>query len=74
MPCDESDQVIHEALHQLRDLSSSREDAATDFAAVVANDLHLMSPNSKIYAEKLISDILFLGKLGKLSSDTKIIE
>ena len=71
MPCDESDQVIHEALHQLRDLSSSKDDAAIDFAAVVANDLHLMSPNN---AEKLISDILFLGKLGKLSSNTKIIE
>ena len=53
MPCDDSDEVIiHEALNQLRELSSKEEDAYISFGSVVANDLRLMSPNSRIYAKK----------------------
>ncbi|KAK3882125.1 hypothetical protein Pcinc_013480 [Petrolisthes cinctipes] len=72
--CDETDNVLQEALHQLRELSSSTEVSNTNmaFATVVANDLSQMSDDNKIYAQKLISDILFMGKLGMLSSSTKI--
>ena len=72
MPCDDSDEVIHEALNQLKELSSKEEDGNASFGSVVANDPSLMSPNSRIYAKKLISDILFLGKLGNLSSATTV--
>ncbi|XP_064120389.1 uncharacterized protein LOC135225046 [Macrobrachium nipponense] len=75
--CNETDNVLQEALRQLRELSPpSTEDRnmEADFANVVANDLSQMSNESKMYAQKLISDVLFLGKIGKLSLSTKIID
>ncbi|XP_066970770.1 uncharacterized protein [Macrobrachium rosenbergii] len=74
--CDETDNALRRALRQVRELSSSDEErnTETDFANVVENDLSQMSDENKTYAQKLISDILFLGKMGKLSSSYKIIE
>ncbi|XP_066951681.1 uncharacterized protein [Macrobrachium rosenbergii] len=75
-PCviNESHEVLQEALHQLRTLSRSEDDNESDFGNVVANDLRQMSNENKIYAQKLISDVLFLGKLGRLSPSSMIVE
>ena len=74
--CEDTDDVLQEAIHQLRALSSSQDmcDANSDFGNVVANDMRQMSNENKIYAQKIITEILFWGKLGKLSSSTMIVE
>ncbi|XP_064081990.1 uncharacterized protein LOC135198365 [Macrobrachium nipponense] len=75
-PCviTESHEVLQEALHQLRTLSRPEDDNESDFGNVVANDLRQMSNRSKICAQKLISDVLFLGKLGRLSPSSMVVE
>ncbi|KAG7165314.1 putative Alcohol dehydrogenase transcription factor Myb/SANT-like-containing protein 7 [Homarus americanus] len=73
---DDADNVLKEAIHHLQSLSSSENiinDADSDFGQVVANDLRQMSGENKIHAQKLIYEILYLGKLGRLSSSTTIM-
>ncbi|KAK4287149.1 hypothetical protein Pmani_039775 [Petrolisthes manimaculis] len=64
------------ALNQLSVLSSKLDcsDECSAFGNVVANDLRLMTGENRLYAQKLIYDVLFLGKIGKLSSATKVKE
>lgn len=72
---DDTNSIVQEAFQQLKALSSSNDnDGNSDFGNVVANDLRQMSNENKIYAQKLINDILFRGKLGKLPSSTMIVE
>lgn len=73
---DDADDVIREALQQMRELSSTQDtaDEFTDFAKVVANDLRLLTGETKILAQKLIYDAIFLGKLGKLSTSSMVKE
>ncbi|KAK3883288.1 hypothetical protein Pcinc_002881 [Petrolisthes cinctipes] len=73
---DERREVLQEALHQLQRLSQSEEDNDNDgaFGGVVTNDLRQMNEQNKIIAQKLISEVLFLGKLGKLSFSSMIVE
>lgn len=73
---DDTDDVIREALHQLRELSSTQ-DTAQDcnaFANVVGNDLRQLTGETKILAEKLIYDVIFLAKLDRLSSSSVVKE
>ncbi|XP_064121204.1 uncharacterized protein LOC135225741 [Macrobrachium nipponense] len=68
---DKRHEVLQEALHQLRNLSQSEEgdnDDQSDFGSVVTSDLLKMNEENKVLAEKLISQVLYIGKLGKLSS------
>ncbi len=44
------------------------------FGTVVANNLKEMNSENQIHAQKLIQDVIFLGRLGRLSSSTKIVE
>lgn len=71
---DDTDSVLDEALKQLRSMSPERGDENSDFGRVVANDLGRMSDECKLYAQKLISDILFRGKVGKLTMSTMIMD
>ncbi|KAG7177287.1 hypothetical protein Hamer_G000579 [Homarus americanus] len=73
---DDAENILKEALHHLQSLSSSENiinDADSDFGQVVANDLRQMSGENNIHAQKLIYEILYLGKLGRLSSSTTIM-
>lgn len=72
----ETDNVLHEVIVTMRALSSTQEisDACSDFGNVVADSMRQMSEEQQIFAQKHITDILFLGRLGKLSSSTKIVE
>lgn len=74
--CEDADTVFQEAVRQLRALSSAEEitDVYSDYGNIVAHDLRQMSEESRIYAQKFINEILFLGKLGKLSASTMIVE
>lgn len=54
---DDSDKVIEQALQQLNALPSTH-DCEDDFGNVVANGLRQMHGDNKIYAEKLIYDVL----------------
>lgn len=74
--CEDSDAVLQEAVQQLRAMSSSEEitDVYSDFGNVVAHDLRQMSQESRIYAQRFINEILFWGKLGRLSPSTMIVE
>lgn len=74
--CEDADTALQEAVQQLRALSSAEEitDVYSDFGNVVAHDLRQMSEESRIYAQRYINEILFLGKLGKLSASTMIVE
>ncbi|KAK3853153.1 hypothetical protein Pcinc_040289 [Petrolisthes cinctipes] len=75
--CNDADvNAMRAALHQLSALSSKLDssDECSAFGNVVANDLRLMSGENRLYAQKLIYDVLFLGKIGKLSSATKVKE
>ena len=67
--------MLQEALHQLKRLSQSEEDNDNDgaFGGGVTNDLRKMNEENKIIAQKLISEMLFLGKLGKLSFSSMIV-
>lgn len=73
---DDSDNVMRAALYQLRAMSSlqDKSDECTAFGHVVANDLRQMTRENRLYAQKVIYDVLFLGKLGKLSSLTKVTQ
>ncbi|XP_064088006.1 uncharacterized protein LOC135202507 [Macrobrachium nipponense] len=73
---DDADDIMREALHQLRELSSTQDtaDDCTAFSTVVANDLRQLKGETKIYAEKLIYDVLFLAKLCRLSSTSMVKE
>ena len=73
---EDADDVIREALRQLKGLASTQDtaDDCTSFATVVANDLRQLTGETKIYAEKLIYDVLFLAKLGRLSSTSVVKE
>lgn len=73
--CEDADTALQEAVQQLRALSSAEEitDVYSDFGNVVAHDLRQMSEESRIYAQRYINEILFLGKLGKLSASTMIV-
>lgn len=74
--CEDTDTFLQEAVQQLRALSSAEEitDVYSDFGNVVAHDLRQMSEDSRVYAQRYITEILFLGKLGKLSASTMIVE
>lgn len=74
--CEDADTALQEAVQQLRALSSAEQinDVYSDFGNVVAHDLRQMSEESRIYAHRYINEILFLGKLGKLSASTMIVE
>lgn len=68
--------MLQEALYQLKELSGSEKEDSSDesaFGGVVANDLRKMNEENKIHAQKLISEVLFLGKLGKLSFSSKVV-
>ena len=73
---DDADYVIREALQQMRELSSTQDtaDEFTDFAKVIANDLRQLTGETKILAQKLIYDVIFLAKLGKLSTSSMVRE
>ncbi|XP_064078391.1 uncharacterized protein LOC135195826 isoform X1 [Macrobrachium nipponense] len=74
---DEQHEVLQEALHQLRNFSrpeESENDDESDFGRVVTNDLRKMNEENKVHAQKLISEVLYIGKLGKLSSSMMIVE
>lgn len=71
---DDTDSVLDEALKQLRNMSPERGDENSDFGRVVDNDLGHMSKESRLYAQKLISDILYRGKAGKLTLSTAIMD
>lgn len=74
---DESYEVLQEAILRLKQQSRSEKEGSDDdpaFGCVVANDLRKMNEENKIHAQKLISDVLFLGKLGKLSFSSKVVE
>ncbi|KAK3894952.1 hypothetical protein Pcinc_001309 [Petrolisthes cinctipes] len=70
---DDTDKVIEQSLGQLNALSSTH-DSDDDFGTVVAHGLRHMHGDTKIYAEKLINDVLFMGKLGKITASTKLTE
>lgn len=71
---DVADDVLREALHQLQSVSSTDvNDAEGDFGQVVSNELRQINGENKIHAQKLIYEILYLGKLGKLTSATHIM-
>ncbi|XP_064077252.1 uncharacterized protein LOC135194952 [Macrobrachium nipponense] len=71
---DDEDDVMGEALQQLKELSSTQDttDDCTAFATVVANDLRQLKGETNIYGEKLIYDVLFLAKLCRLSSTSMV--
>lgn len=76
LPTDERHAVLQEALHQLKQLSRSEKedsDEETAFGDVVANDLRKMNEENRIHAQKLISEVLYLGKLGKLTFSTMVV-
>ena len=60
----------------MRELSSTQDtaDECTDFAKVISNDLRQVTGETRILAQKLIYDVLFLAKVGKLSSSTMVKE
>lgn len=66
-------QLMQEAYNELKSLSQT-ENAFSAFGTVVANNLSEMNCENQIYAQKLINDVIFLGRLGRLSSSTKIVE
>ncbi|XP_068215340.1 uncharacterized protein [Palaemon carinicauda] len=66
-------QLLQEAYNELESLSQS-ENGFTAFGTVVANNLNEMNCENQIYAKKLVLDVIFLGRLGRLSSSTKIVE
>lgn len=68
--------MLQEAVQQLRAMSSAEEttDVYSDFGNVVAHDLRQMSEESRIYAQRFISEVLFLGKVGRLSASTMVVE
>lgn len=53
---------------------TNSDDEMGAFSVVIANDLRHMSVENRVYAQKLINDILFLGKVGKISATTKILD
>ena len=67
--------MLQEALHQLKQVSQSEKDSdeGAAFADVVANDLRKMNEENRIHAQKLISEVLYLGKLGKLTFSSKVV-
>lgn len=66
-------QLLQEAYNELRSLSQA-ENTFSAFGTVVSNNLTEMNSENQIYAQKLINDIIFLGRLGRLSSSTMIVE
>ncbi|XP_063868894.1 uncharacterized protein LOC135104973 [Scylla paramamosain] len=72
---DERHEVLEEALHQLKELSRSEKDSDEEsaFGDVVTNDLRKMNVENRIHAQKLISEVLYLGKLGKLTFTSKVV-
>lgn len=70
--CDET-KLLEEAYNELRSLSQT-ENAFSAFGNVVADNLKETNCENQIYTQKLIQDIIFLGRLGRLSSSTKIVE
>ncbi|XP_066989136.1 uncharacterized protein [Macrobrachium rosenbergii] len=75
---DDRQEALQEALRQLTYLIARSEEAdnddESDFGRVVTNDLRKMNEENKVHAQKLISEVLYIGKLGKLSSSAVIIE
>lgn len=69
---DDTDKVIEQALQQLNALPSTH--ACEDDFGNVANGLRQMHGDNKIYAKKLIHVVICMGKLGKLTSSTKLTE
>lgn len=67
--------MLQEALHQLKELSRSEKDSDEEsaFGDVVTNDLRKMNEENRIHAQKLISEVLYLGKLGKLTFSSKVV-
>ncbi|XP_045115994.1 uncharacterized protein LOC123507302 [Portunus trituberculatus] len=73
---DERHEVLQEALHQLKELSRSEKEDSNEesaFGDVVTNDLRKMNEENRIHAQKLISEVLYLGKLGKLTFSSKVV-
>ena len=68
--------MLQEAVQQLRAMSAAEEitDVYSDFGNVVTHDLRQMSEESKIYAQRFLDEILFWGKVGKLSASTMVLE
>ena len=69
--------MLQKALHQLKQLFRSEKEEGDDdsyFGGVVTNNLRKMNEENKIHAQKLISEVLHLGKLGKLSFSSKVVE
>ncbi|XP_076037095.1 uncharacterized protein LOC143022656 [Oratosquilla oratoria] len=66
-------QLMQKAYDELKTLSQT-ENVFSAFGTVVANNLKEMNSENQIYAQKLVQDIIFLGRLGRLSSSTKIVE
>lgn len=64
---------MQKAYDELRSLSQT-ENVFSAFGTVVENNLKEMNTENQIYAQKLVQDIIFLGRLGRLSSSTKIVE
>ena len=76
LPTDESHAVLQEVLHQLKELSRSEEEVSDEesaFGDVIAIDLRKMNEENRINAQKLISEVLYLGKLGKLTFSTRVV-
>lgn len=66
-------QLLQEAYNELKSCSQN-ENAFSAVGSVVSNNLKEMNSENQIYAQKLINDIIFLGRLGRLTSSSSVVE